>query len=79
MAGPAAFAAAADAPGSGRLSRNRRDDPGRFADDRSGPAPDRFPFIAANAAQMVAGDSDERFRFAIDVVIDGLLARAARR
>lgn len=41
--------------------------------------PDRFPLIAAHAAQMVAGDADERFRFAIDVVIDGVIARAARR
>ena len=40
---------------------------------------DRFPHIVAHAAQMVAGDGDERFRFAIDVVVDGMLARAARR
>jgi AcrR family transcriptional regulator len=40
--------------------------------------PDRFPLIAAHAAQMVARDPDERFRFAIDVVIDGVVARAAR-
>ena len=40
---------------------------------------DRFPLLAAHAAQMVAGDGDERFRFAIDVVIDGVVARAARR
>jgi AcrR family transcriptional regulator len=39
---------------------------------------DRFPLLAAHAAQMVAGDGDERFRFAIDVVIDGLVARATR-
>jgi hypothetical protein len=45
----------------------------------AGLAPDRFPLITAHAAQMVAGDGGERFRFAIDVVIDGLLARAARR
>jgi AcrR family transcriptional regulator len=45
----------------------------------AGLPPDRFPLIAAHAAQMVAGDGDERFRFAIDVVIDGLAARAARR
>jgi AcrR family transcriptional regulator len=45
----------------------------------AGLPPDRFPLIAANAAQMVAGDGDERFRFAIDVVIDGVLARAARQ
>jgi AcrR family transcriptional regulator len=41
--------------------------------------PDRFPLIAAHAAQLVAGDGDERFRFAVDVVIDGVLARTARR
>jgi AcrR family transcriptional regulator len=41
--------------------------------------PDRFPLLAAHAAQMVAGDSDERFRFAVDVVIDGVAARAARQ
>lgn len=40
--------------------------------------PDRFPLIAAHAAQMVAGDGDERFRFAIDVVTDGVVARADR-
>jgi AcrR family transcriptional regulator len=45
----------------------------------TGLPPGRFPLIAAHAAQMVAGDSDERFRFAIDVVIDGVAARAARR
>jgi len=40
---------------------------------------DQFPLVTAHAAQLVAGDGDERFRFAIDVVIDGMLARAARR
>lgn len=48
-------------------------------DTLAGLPPDRFPLIAAHAAQMVAGDADERFRFAIDVVIDGVVARAARR
>jgi AcrR family transcriptional regulator len=42
-------------------------------------APERFPLITAHAAQLVAGDSEERFRVAVDVVLDGLLARAARR
>jgi AcrR family transcriptional regulator len=41
--------------------------------------PDRFPILAAHAEQMVAGDGDERFRFAVDVVIDGVIARAARQ
>jgi AcrR family transcriptional regulator len=47
----------------------------------AGLPPDRFPLLAAHAARMVAGDGDERFRFAIDVVTDGVLARArgARR
>ncbi len=40
---------------------------------------DDFPLITAHAAQLVAGDVDERFRFAIDVVIDGVLRRASRR
>ncbi len=45
----------------------------------AGLPPDRFPLIVANADRMVAGDSDTRFRFAIDVVVDGVLARATRR
>ncbi|HEX4017174.1 MAG TPA: TetR/AcrR family transcriptional regulator [Frankiaceae bacterium] len=39
----------------------------------------KFPLITAYTAQLVAGDVDERFRFAIDVVLDGVLARTARR
>jgi AcrR family transcriptional regulator len=45
----------------------------------AGLPPDRFPLLAAHAAQMVAGDVGERFRFAIDVVIDGVVARTAQR
>jgi AcrR family transcriptional regulator len=40
---------------------------------------DRFPLLVAHAGAMVAGDGDERFHFAIDVVVDGLVARTARR
>lgn len=40
---------------------------------------DRFPVLSAHAAQMVAGDSVQRLRFAIDVVLDGLIARASSR
>jgi AcrR family transcriptional regulator len=40
---------------------------------------DHFPLITAHAAQLVAGDREERFRVAIDVVIDGMLARTASR
>src|ERR1700677_509589 len=44
----------------------------------AGLPPDRFPLLVAHATEMVAGDGDERFRFAVDVVIDGVVARAAR-
>ena len=40
--------------------------------------PDQFPLVTASAAQLVAGDPDERFRYAVDVVVDGLLARSGR-
>jgi AcrR family transcriptional regulator len=40
--------------------------------------PERFPLISAHATEMLAGDSEERFRFAVDLVVDGLVARAAR-
>jgi AcrR family transcriptional regulator len=44
----------------------------------SGLPPDKYPLLTAHAAQMVAGDSEERFRYAIDVVIDGMLARTKK-
>jgi AcrR family transcriptional regulator len=61
----------------------RRTDPSALAAEITAnfarlPADD-FPLITAHAAQLVAGDADERFRFAIDVVIDGVLGRATRR
>ena len=57
----------------------RRDKVDELYKTFAGLPPDRFPLISAHAAQMVAGDGDERFRFAIDVVIDGVVTRAARR
>jgi AcrR family transcriptional regulator len=39
---------------------------------------DRFPNIATYRDVLMMGDGDERFRFAIDVFLDGLVARAAR-
>lgn len=44
----------------------------------TGLPPGRFPLVTAHAAQLVAGDGEERFHVAIDVVIDGMLARAAK-
>jgi AcrR family transcriptional regulator len=40
--------------------------------------PGRFPLITAHAAHLVAGDTDERFRVTVDIVIDGMLTRTAR-
>ena len=68
-----------------RRPRGRSDDDGRqeqvdeLYKTFAGLPPDRFPLIAAHAAQMVAGDGDERFRFAIDAVLDGVVARTARQ
>jgi AcrR family transcriptional regulator len=61
----------------------RRTDPSALAGEMPAnfvrlPADD-FPLITAHAAQLVAGDAGERFRFAIDVVIDGVLNRASHR
>jgi hypothetical protein len=63
----------------GRSDEDRQEQVDELYKTFAGLPPDRFPLIAAHAAQMVAGDGDERFRFAIDVVIDGTLARATRR
>ena len=68
-----------------RHSRGRGDDRARrqqvdeIYKTFAGLPPDRFPLIAAHAAEMVAGYGDERFRFAVDVVIAGLDARASGR
>lgn len=52
---------------------------GSLYENFAGLSPERFPLVTAHAAQLVAGDSEERFHVAIDVVVDGMLARAARR
>jgi AcrR family transcriptional regulator len=68
-----------------RRARGRSDDGDRqghvdeIYNTLAGLPPDRFPLITTHAAQMVAGDGDERFRFAINVVIGGVVARAARK
>jgi hypothetical protein len=41
-------------------------------------SPERFPMLVAHVDEMTAGDGDDRFRFAIDTFLDGLVARAAR-
>jgi AcrR family transcriptional regulator len=37
-----------------------------------------FPLLHGMVDEMVSGDSDDRFQFAIDVFVDGMVARAAR-
>jgi AcrR family transcriptional regulator len=41
--------------------------------------PDRFPLMIAQSDALVAGDGRTRFRFAVDLVVDGLLARVSGR
>jgi hypothetical protein len=55
----------------------RREQPDGIYHTFIGVPPDRFPLLAAHAAQMVATDGDERFRFAIETLIDGLVTEAA--
>jgi AcrR family transcriptional regulator len=64
-----------------RLGRDddRRAQVDRLSDVFAGLPPDRFPLLSTHAQQMVTGDGDERFRFAIDVVLDGIRVLAARR
>jgi AcrR family transcriptional regulator len=40
--------------------------------------PDRYPHLTRCATELTSGDGDERFRFAIDAFLDGLVARAQR-
>jgi AcrR family transcriptional regulator len=62
----------------GRSDDERRDQIAALYTTFAALPPERFPFIAAHATEMVAGDSEERFHFAIDVIVDGVVARAAR-
>jgi AcrR family transcriptional regulator len=40
--------------------------------------PERFPYLTRCATELTSGDGAERFRYAIDVFLDGLVARAQR-
>ena len=50
----------------------------RMRDTFSGLPADRFPLLVGHASELVAGAGDERFRFAVDTFLDGLVARAAQ-
>lgn len=62
----------------GRIDHDGRTQADDIRASFAGLRPDRFPLLAAHAEHMVAGDSDERFRFGIDAVLDGVFAGAAR-
>ena len=39
---------------------------------------ERFPLIARHAAEMTAGDGDDRFEFGLDLLVSGLAAVSER-
>ena len=42
-------------------------------------SPEDYPAVSALMPQLfTAGDADERFRFGLEVLLDGLVSRAAR-
>ena len=56
----------------------REDAVARIRDTFEALPPARFPLLVVHASELVAGAGDERFRFAIDTFLDGLVARGAR-
>jgi AcrR family transcriptional regulator len=44
----------------------------------AGQSPEHYPNVVALASELVAGEGDDRFRFAVDTFLDGLVARSAR-
>ena len=58
---------------------NPREQPDELHQRFASLSPEQFPLITAYAAQLVAGDAEERFHVAIDMVVDGMIARATRR
>jgi AcrR family transcriptional regulator len=50
----------------------------RIRDTFAGLSATRFPLLVGHASELVAGAGDDRFRFAIDTFLDGLVARSAR-
>ncbi|MBN9623035.1 MAG: TetR/AcrR family transcriptional regulator C-terminal domain-containing protein [Actinobacteria bacterium] len=60
-------------------SEDREDIVERMRTRFSGLPPERFPNLVAHAEEMTAGDGADRFRFAIDTFLDGLVARSSSR
>jgi AcrR family transcriptional regulator len=63
---------------SGRADADGEDLVDRMRDTSSGLPPERFPLLVAHAAELATGESDDRFDFAVDTFLDGLVARSAR-
>jgi AcrR family transcriptional regulator len=57
---------------------DRDDAVARIRDTFAALSPTRFPLLVGHASELVGGAGDERFRFAVDTFLDGLVARAAR-
>jgi AcrR family transcriptional regulator len=57
---------------------DRNDAVARMRDTFAGLPAERFPLIVGHASEFVAGGGDERFRFAVETFLDGLVARADR-
>ncbi|HEX3802587.1 MAG TPA: TetR/AcrR family transcriptional regulator C-terminal domain-containing protein [Solirubrobacteraceae bacterium] len=57
---------------------DRVDAAARIHDTFAGLPAERFPLFVGHASELVAGAGDERFRFAVDTFLDGLVARTAR-
>jgi AcrR family transcriptional regulator len=63
-------------PGGGSDPGGRQEQVDRIYATFAGLPPDQFPLLTSHAGEMVAGDGQERFRFAVDMVTHGLVARA---
>jgi hypothetical protein len=63
----------------GRTSDADRDDAiARIRDAFTALPAERFPLITAHSSELVAGAADDRFRFAVDTFLDGLVARTGQ-
>jgi len=63
----------------GRTSDADRDDASAGIRDAFTALPaERFPLITAHSSELVAGAADDRFRFAVDTFLDGLVARTGQ-
>jgi AcrR family transcriptional regulator len=73
-----ATATEADVRRVAEVGTDREDVVDRIRDTLAGLPPERFPMLVAHVDEMTAGDSEDRFHFALDAFLDGLVARASR-